>query len=110
MKELKMILKDGSEISLSEFTLPLHIVVVRDTKEEVLALWDKLTPDNLEEVTIQEDGETLFTFLHAGVTGEQIVVNADNTLTGHYYLEGERQPPVDAEYVTAAKILLGEEE
>lgn len=110
MKDLKMILKDGSEISLSEFTFPLHIVVVRDTKEEVLALWDKLTPDNLEEVNIQEDGETLFTFLHACVTGEQIVVNADDTLTGHYYLEGERQPGPDPEYVTAAKILLGEEE
>lgn len=111
MADLKMVLKDSTEISLSEFTFPLHIVVVRDTKDEILALWDKLTDEALEEVTIQEAGETLFTFLHCSVTGEQIVVNTDSTLTGHYYLDGERQSTTaDSEYETAAKILLGEEE
>ena len=109
MSKLKMVLKDGTEITLSEFTVPMHIVVVRDTKEEIHALWDKLTADALEEVLIQEDGETLFTFLNATVTGEQIVVNADKTLTGHYYLSGERQPGGNPEYEAAARILLGEE-
>lgn len=109
MSKLQMVLKNGTEITLSEFTMPLHIVVVRDTKEEIHALWDKLTPDALEEVVIQEGGEVLFTFLNASVTGEQLIVNADNTLTGHYYLQGERKAPGNSEYETAARILLGEE-
>lgn len=110
MKKLKMILNDGTEVSLSEVNFPLHIVVVRDTKEEVIAIWDKLTPEALERVEFQENGETLFTFLHCGVTGEQIVVNADGTMTGHYYLNGEREIAGPSDYETAARILLGEEE
>lgn len=109
MNGLKMILNNSTEITLSEVNFPLHIVVVRDTKEEVLALWDELTPENLETVEFQENGETLFTFLNCSVTGEQIVINADGTVTGHYYMNGERQSDTDSEYETAAKILLGEE-
>lgn len=107
---LKMILNDDTEISLSEVNFPLHIVVVRDTKEEVIALWDSLTSEALERVEFQENGETLFTFLNCSVTGEQIVVNADGTMTGHYYMEGEREVAGVSDYETAAKILLGEEE
>lgn len=109
MSKLKMVLKDGTEIDISQFTMPLHIVVTRDTKEEIHALWDKFTGDAMEKVTLQEDGETVFTFLNVSVDGEQVVVNADGTLTGHYYLLGERQPAGNTEYETAAKILLGEE-
>lgn len=109
MSKLQMVLKNSTAITISEFTMPMHIVVVRDTKEEIHAIWDKLTPEALEEVIIQEDGEVWFTFLNASVTGEQLIVNADGTLTGHYYLQGERQLSGNSEYETAARILLGEE-
>lgn len=110
MDELKMVLKDGTEIVLSEFTLPLHAVVVRSTRAEVQAIWDDLTEENLETVTIQDNGEVLFTFNDAIVLGEQIVVNADSTVTGHYYLDGTRQEPGNSEYEEAGRILLGEVE
>lgn len=110
MDELKMVLKDGTEIVLSEFTLPLHTVVVRSTRAEVQAIWDSLTEENLETVTIQSGGETLFTFTDAIVLGEQIVVNEDSTMTGHYYLDGTRQDSGNSEYEDAGRILLGEVE
>lgn len=110
MKDLKMILTDSTEVGLAEFTLPMHIVTACASKEDVLALWDRLTPKNLTEVQIKEGNETLFTFLNAGVTGQQSVVNPDNTITAHFYLDGERVALADPEYETAAKILLGEEE
>lgn len=110
MKDLKMILTDGTEVGLEEFTLPMHIIAACTSKEEVLALWDRLTPENLTEVKIKEDGETLFTFLNAGVTGQQSVLNPDNTITAHFYLDGERAALADPEYETAARILLGEVE
>jgi len=110
MSNLKMILNDSTEVSLSEVNFPLHIVVVRDTRQEIIALWDALTSEALERVEFQENGETIFTFLNCAITGEQIVVNADGTLTGHYYLEGEREVAGESDYETAARILLGEEE
>lgn len=108
MKDLKMILTDGTEVAIEEFTLPMHVVAACTSKEDVLALWDRLMPENLTEVKITEGGEPLFTFLNAGVVGQQSVLNPDNSITAHFYLDGERVALADPEYEAAAKILLGE--
>lgn len=108
MNDLKMILTDSTEVDLAEFTLPMHVVVVLPTKEDVLALWDRMEPENLTDVKIKDGEEILFTFLNAGVVGQQSVVNLDGTITAHFYLDGERVAQASAEYETAAKILLGE--
>lgn len=110
MKAIKMILKDGTEIALKAFVLPMHVVLTCDTKEEMLDVWNQFRPENLEEVKILEDDEVLFTFLYAGVTGQQSIVNTDGTITVHFYLDGEREPLADPEYDAAARILLGEVE
>lgn len=107
MQTLNMVLNNGTEITLSEVNFPLHIVVQRETKEQIMAIWDQLTPEALERVTFQDSGETIFTFRNCSVTGEQIVVNYDGSLTGHYYLEGEREPN---DYETAGRIMMGEVE
>ena len=40
----------------------------------------------------------------------QYILNADGTVTAHFYMEGERAEHPDAEYIEAGKILLGEAE
>lgn len=109
MEHLKMILQDGTEVDIVEFTLPIHAVILCATKEEALAKWELLTQQNLTSVQIQADGETVFAFQYAGLSGVQYILNADGTITAHFYMDGERLPSVDAEYAAAARILLGEE-
>lgn len=110
MKELKLILADGTTVDLMEFVLPMHVVMLCETKEDVLSLWDQLKDENLTEIKIVEGEETLFTILNAGVTSQQSIINTDGTITAHFYLDGERMALADPEYAAAGKILLGEEE
>ncbi|MCC8128298.1 MAG: hypothetical protein LIO92_13060 [Clostridiales bacterium] len=106
MATIKMVLADESEIELSEFTLPMHAVVVCAAKDDVVALWDKLTEENLSSVQIYYDGVQLYVFTNGSLNGQQTVTNTDGTLTAHFYMDGER---VETEYEQAGKILLGEE-
>ncbi len=106
MATIKMTLADESEIELSEFTLPMHAVVVCDTKDDVVALWDRLTDENLASVGIYYDDVQLYAFTSGSLNGQQTVTNTDDTLTAHFYMDGER---VETEYEQAGKILLGEE-
>lgn len=110
MDDYKMILADGTEIVLTEVNLPLHIVVTKPSRAEIIAVWDQMTTENLTHVDFICNGSTLFTFINCVVDGEQIIVNGDGTFTGHYYLAGEREVYGESELETAAKILLGEEE
>ena len=110
MQELIMVLADGTEIQISQFAYPMHAVVLCESKEDGLAKWELLTPDNLNSVTIKQNGEALAAYQYVGLDGAQFVNNADGTVTAHFYMQGERLPHPDAEYVTAAKILMGEEE
>ncbi len=110
MDTLKMILANGTQISISEVNFPLHIVVERETKDDIHAIWNSFTEEALQRVVFKDKNTVLFTFLNCKVRGEQIVVNADDSITGHYYFDGEREVYGETELETAAKILLGEEE
>ena len=113
MDNLTMILADETELALEAFGLPMHAVMCLNTEDEVLEKWKLLTPENLAHVTVMLDGEAVYTFAHGKVEGQQSVVNGDGTLTVHYYMTGERVETVSdttAEYVQAARIMLGEEE
>ena len=113
MENLKMILFDGTELNLDGFGLPMHAVMTCQSNDEVLEKWKLLTPMNLSRVEIKLSDEAVFTFAGGTLEGVQSVVNGDGTITTHYYMKGTRLETVSdttAEYVTAAKILLGEEE
>lgn len=110
MENLKMVLQDGTEISISEFALPIHVVVQCADKEDALAKWESMTQENLASVQIQQNDDVLFAFQYAGVTDVQYVLNANGSITAHFYMDGERAPLPDEEYIEAAKILLGEAE
>lgn len=109
MVNLKMVLHDGTEMEISQFAYPMHAVVPCESKEDGLAKWALLTQENLTSVQITQNGEALAAFQYAGLEGVQFINNADGTVTAHFYMQGERLASPDAEYVTAAKILLGEE-
>lgn len=113
MDNLKMILFDGTELSVDAFGLPMHAVLTCANEDEMLEKYKQLTPSNLARVAVVQGGETVFAYTGGTVEGMQSIVNPDGTLTVHFYMNGVRQEVVsktNADYITAAKILLGEEE
>lgn len=113
MNDLKMILFDGSEIALDAFGLPMHAVMTCKSKDDLMEKWNRLTPANLARAAVVLDGETVFAYTGGSVEGMQSIDNGDGTMTVHFYMRGVRQEIVseeNAEYITAARILLGEEE
>lgn len=112
MDKLKMILSDQSEISLLEFALPMHATVSCTTEDEVMALWKRLTQENLTKLDIVFDGDIVLQYRYAGLEGVQCMINPDATITMHIYMGGEKVPmnEEEIEYINAAKILLGEAE
>ena len=108
MENLKMVLYDGTEMEIAEFALPIHVVILCASKDDALEKWESLTDANLTSVQIQQNGEALFAFRYAGLTGVQYILNADGTVTAHFYMDGERAETPDAEYAQAGRILLGE--
>lgn len=113
MNDLKMILYDGTELALEAFTLPMHPVMICADADDMTAKMKLLTDMNLSSVDIHQNGVPVYKFTGGRLDGQQSVVNGDGTLTVHFYLSGVQQEVVSdttAEYVTAAQILLGEEE
>lgn len=109
MEELKMVLKNGQEIALVGFALPLSITMNCQSVQEMAEIWEQLhDQEAMERVEIDWDGLTSGTYFGVAVDGAQIVDNGDDTLTVHFYLHDGGERTAD-EYVQAAKILLGEE-
>lgn len=113
MYDLKMILNDGTELALDAFTLPMHAVMTCKGADDIAATMKLLTEDNLSSVEIRQGDVPVYKFADGRLDGQQSAVNGDGTLTVHYYMSGKQAEVVSdktAEYVAAAKILLGEEE
>lgn len=111
--DIKLILTDGSELSLDAFGLPCHAVMTCASKEELLQKWQMMTPMNLSKVEVQQDGDVVFAFAGCVLEGVQSVVNGDDSLTVHFYLNGAKVDILnesDLEYIQAAKIMMGEAE
>jgi len=111
MNEIKMRLANDEEIAIDAFNLPLHVLVDCPSKAEGLAIWAKLTPENLETVTILEGDQTTATFANVTLVTAQFQVYDAGGVTAHFFMTGEnRSSASENDYVRAAKILLGEEE
>lgn len=113
MDNLKMILNDGTEVSITGFGLPMNCVALCADRDEMNALWTKLSPANLINMQIlQSDGTVFASYTNVSLDGVQCIINADSTLTVHFYMTGTtiNQNAADAEYAEAARILLGEVE
>lgn len=106
--DLQMILADGTAISLIEASLTKHFLVLCDTEDDFVTLWEKMTPENLAEVQITEDGTVMQTIEGMTLEGTQTVINNNGTITGHFYMSGGTYKT--DEYSEAGRILLGESE
>lgn len=108
--ELKLVLNDGTNIELAEAGYNVnHCVVNCNDREEFQSVWNKLTPENLTEVQLTDNGNTVQIITGLNLNGTQTVANSDGTITGHFYFEGGVVKQND-EYSEVGKILLGEEE
>lgn len=109
---MRMILSDGTEIPIVDGSYTGTVVLIAEDRQAAFDIWEQLTPPALHEVKIsRDDGSVLHTLHGAVVDGIQIVSNPQGGFTVHIYMsETEtRDIATDAEYVQAAKILLGEE-
>lgn len=109
MDTLKVVLKDGTEVLLSQFILPLHLVLCCKDVAALSATWDEFTDENLSEVSVMQGDSEIQHMTGVSVTGMQAVYNPDGTLTAHFYMDGTVTGVTESDYITAAKILLGEE-
>lgn len=78
MDNLKMILNDGTEVDIAEFGLPLHCVALCADRDEMNALWSKLTPANLINMQIQQNDETVAAYTNVSIDGVQCIINMQN--------------------------------
>ena len=104
---LSLILNDGTEIELADMTQTDDLIVKCQNKAALMAIWEKMTPENLSRVVVRRDNEVIVVMENLMLLGVQSVINPDFTITAHFYYRGST---VESEYERAAKILLGEEE
>jgi len=113
MDQYKVILKDGTEVGIVEATLAPTIVVLTETKEDMMTVWGQLSHENLAEIKVCKNDVEINRFYDVVLDGTQSVVNSDGTLTNHFYMHSTAsgsEATEDDEYIRAAKILLGEED
>ena len=108
MEDLKMILNDGTEITIDEFALPFHVVINCNTEAEAVEKRVLLTPENLSDIKIQYGSKTLLEFVNVCVNGIQYVFSNETAVTAHFYLDGELVS-TEAEFAEAGKIIFGGE-
>lgn len=108
--ELLLHLANGAQVSLSEFTLPLHAVAVYADMTALTNVYSQFTAANLSQISVSQDGETIQKLTNVSMDSMQVVNNGDGTITAHFYFSGTTENAHDADYVQAAKILLGEED
>ena len=109
--DLKLILKDGTEIQMADASLSQHYVVMCADKDAFHEIWDMLTEENISELQVMENGVITRTIVGSKLNGTQAVMNPDGiTITGHFYMSGGAYIQQGDEYSEAGRILLGEEE
>lgn len=109
--ELKLILKDNTEIILADGNFIQKFTTICKNKQEINYLWNKMTSENLSDVKIILGENIIQTIKNIVIDGMQIAYNSDQTYTVHFYFYGaEFGNEQQKEYIQAAKILLGEEQ
>lgn len=86
MSDIKAVLANGDSFAVTDFSIPTHIVAV-GTKEELVEIWNNLTPENLKTVSITV-GATVLSVTDVTLDGVQFV-GSSGTITAHFYLSGD---------------------
>lgn len=107
---MKMHLSTHEEVDLADFGHE-HLVVLCENLESFRSIHDAMLEDGaMEEIEVEEDGQTIAVIRNARISGAQTVANLDGTVTGHFYLADGTYDLDGGEYAQAGRILLGEEE
>lgn len=87
MSKDKMILKDGTEIELEAGASLSALQVAAADRMTMLAVWQQLTPENLQEVQIRNgDGLTIGRYTDLVLVSERSVVASDESVLTTYQL------------------------
>jgi len=110
---MKLILKDGSDVEIVQYTSNSFVVACAD-KEEFDLIWDRMTTENLSRVDVKDGDATVVSLENIMFDGVQAIYNTDRTITGYIYFHGQEYvtPALseeDMEYAEVGRILLGEE-
>lgn len=105
----KIILADGSVVLAESVTLEPCFVIRAADRDAFLAVWDQLTPDNLEQVDIYIDDKRIAGFTSCELQSIQTLNNYDGSLIVHFYLVGFPAEPRN-EYQEAFQVITGEVE
>lgn len=85
MNKDKMILKDGTEIELESGASLSTLQVAAADRAAMLAVWQQLTPENLQEVQIRNgDGLTIGRYTGLALVSEHSVVASDGSVLTTY--------------------------
>ena len=97
MNKDKLILKDGTEITLEAGASLGALQVVSADRAAMLATWELLTPGNLAQVQVKNgDGLTVGTYTDLVLVSETSVVASDGKVLTTYSL----RPKTDVERLT----------
>lgn len=87
MNKDKLILKDGTEIELETGASLSSLGVLSADKADMLATWDKLTPDNLSSVQIKNgDGLVVGNYTDLILVSETSTINPDGSILTYFNL------------------------
>lgn len=107
-------LANGERIGIDGFGIPLYAVATYASKADALAAWDKMTPEALAEVAIVEEDSGNIVASFTNVVLDAVTFNgAGEYITVQFHMHGDAAGEAsaeDADYIEAAKILLGEVE
>lgn len=109
MNAFTITLKDGTEYALADGAFGNKFTIICADKQMFNAVWDKMTPANLDHVTVSANGTPITVLTNIVFDGTQAVIGNNGIITGHFYFHGADYTPAEQDYIEAAKILLGEE-
>lgn len=103
MKNLKVILKDGTEVFIDAINYPANIIKNYDTKEDFLNTWDLFTTENLSDFSVYQDDKETIRMTGYTLDSIQIVYNYNYSISVHFYFRAGRYQSVVVDEVKEAE-------
>lgn len=107
---MTLIFADGSTLDVSQMTFEPHFVVEVPNRDALLAVWDKMTSENLSFIEVVQTGSCIAAYTGCELTGVQAIINPDGSMLGHFYMTGLPQTHIDPDYKDAYEIVTGKKE
>lgn len=100
-----LVLKDGSKINIEPGASLSSIGVVSATKEEMIAVWDLLTMENLKEVHFKNaEGEVIGEYANLIFENETSVIQADRSIITYFNLRQKTEVELLREEIETLKV------